>query len=131
MPFKSVMLSYHLILYCPLLLLSSNLSPHIRVFSNESALHIRWPKYCSFSFNISPSNEGLPIRIDFLYVWLVWSPCRLRDSQESSSMPQSKSLSSLALSLLHGPTLTSVHDYWKNHSFDYMDLCWQSNISAF
>ena len=53
------------------------------------------------------------------------------DSQESSPTPQFKSINSLALSLLNGPTLTSIHDYWKNHSFDYTDLCWQSDVSAF
>ena len=55
----------------------------------------------------------------------------VQGTQESSPVPQFESISSLALSLLYGPTLTSVHDYWKNHSFDYMDLCWQSDISAF
>ena len=57
-------------------------------------------------------------RIDFLYDWLVWSPCCPRDSQESSPAPQFESINSLVLSLLYGPTLTSIHDYWKNHSFD-------------
>ena len=57
-------------------------------------------------------------RVDFLYSWLVWSPCSSRDSQESSPAPQFKSFNSLVLSLLYGPTLTSVHDYWKNHSLD-------------
>ena len=56
---------------------------------------------------------------------MVGSPCCPRDSQEFSPAPQFESISSLALSLLYGPTLTSMHDYWKNHSFDYMDLCWQ------
>ena len=60
-------------------------------------------------------------RIDFLYNWLVWSCCP-RESQVSSPAPQFESISSSVLSLLYGPTLTSVHDYWKNHSFDYMDL---------
>ena len=69
-------------------------------------------------------------RVDFLQEWLVWS-CSLRDSQESSLAPQFKSINSSVLSLLDGLTLTSVHDYWKNHSFGYMDLCWQSNVSAF
>ena len=64
-------------------------------------------------------------RVDFLYDWLVWSPCSARDSQESSLASQFKSIKSLVLSLLYGPTLTLVHDYWKDHSFDYMDLCWQ------
>ena len=62
---------------------------------------------------------------------LVGSPCSLRDSQESSPTPQFKSINSLVLSFLHSPTLTSIHDYWKNHSLDSMDLCWQSNVSAF
>ena len=57
-------------------------------------------------------------RVDFLYHWLVFSPCCSRDSQESSPAPQFKSTSSSALSLLYGPTLTSIHDYWKYHSFD-------------
>ena len=61
-------------------------------------------------------------RVDFLLDWLVWSPYYPRDSQESSPAPQLESINSLALSLLFGPTLTSVHNYWKNHSFDYMDL---------
>ena len=69
-------------------------------------------------------------RTDFLQDWLVWSPCSPRDYQESSPTPHFKSINPLALSLLYGPTLTSTHDYWKNHSFDYMDLVWQSNVSV-
>ena len=69
-------------------------------------------------------------RTDFLCDWLVWSPCSLGDSQESSPTPQYKSICSSTLSLLYGPTITSVHDYWKNHSFDCMDFCQQSNVSA-
>ena len=57
-------------------------------------------------------------RTDFLYNWLVWSPCSPRDSQESSPTPQFKSINSSALSFHYSPTLTSIHDYWKNHSFD-------------
>ena len=57
-------------------------------------------------------------RIDFLYYWLVWSLCNLRDSQESSPTPQFKSISSSVLSFLCSPTLTSIHDYWENYSFD-------------
>ena len=88
--------------------------PSIRVFSNESALLIRWPKYWSFSFNISPSKEypGL------IWVGLVGSPCSPRDSQESSPTPQFKSINSSVLRLLHSPTLTSIHDQGKNHSLD-------------
>ena len=70
-------------------------------------------------------------RVDFLYYWLVGSPCSPRDSQESSPTPQFESISYLVLSLLYGPTLTSVHDCWKNHSFGYTDLCWHSDVSAF
>ena len=78
----------------------------IRVFSNESTLRMRWPKYWSFSFSIIPSKEP---RADLLQNGLVWSPCSPRDSQESSPTPQFKSINSSALSLLHSPTLTSIH----------------------
>ena len=107
------MLSNHLILCRPLLLMPS-IFPSIRVFSNESALCIRWPKYWSFSFKISPTNEH-PGLISFGTDWLdlLANP---RDSQESFPTPQSKSINSLALSLLHGPTLTFMHHYWKNHN---------------
>ena len=87
----SVMPSNHLILCRPLLLLPS-IFPSIRILSNESALHIRWPKYWSFSLSLSPSNEysGLiSFRMDWLDL-LVGSPCSPRDSQESSPTPQFK-----------------------------------------
>ena len=90
---------------------------------------IRWPKSWSFSFSISPSNEysGLiSFRID-----LVWSPGSPRESQESSAAPQFESIGSSALGLLYGPTLTTLHVCPKNHSFDYMELCWQNDVSAF
>ena len=67
---------------------------------------------------------------DFLEDWLVWSPFGPRGSQESSPTPQFKSISSSVLSFLYSPTLTSIHDSWKKHSFDYTDLCWLSNISV-
>ena len=70
-------------------------------------------------------------RTDFLLDWLVWSPCCPKDFQDSSLAPQFESISSLALSLFYGPALVSIHDYWKNHSFDYTDLCCQSHVSAF
>ena len=90
------------------------------VLSNESVLHIRWTKYWSFSFNISPSNEysGLTFFMDKF----VWSTCRARGSQESSLTPRFKSIASAVLSFFYGPTLTSIHDYWKKHSFDYTDF---------
>ena len=104
-----------------------NFSQHQGLF-NESLLRIRQPKYWSFSFSISPSNEYSGL-ISFRIDWLV--PCSPRDSQESSPTPQFKSISSSALSFLYSPTFTSIHDYWKNHSFDQTDICWQSNVSAF
>ena len=118
-----VMLSNHLILCHPLLHLPS-VFPSIKVFSNELALHIRWPNYWGFSFSISPSNEYSGL-ISFKI------PCSPRDSQESSPTPQFKSVNSLALSLLYGPTLTSVHDYWTIHNLYYTDLHQQSEKSSF
>ena len=85
MSIESVMPSNYFILCHPLLLLPS-VFPNIRVFSNESVLRIRWPKYWSFSFSINPSNEYF--RTDFLSDGLVGSPCSPRDSQESSPTPQ-------------------------------------------
>ena len=70
------------------------------------------------------------LRVDLLCNRLVCSPCCPRESQESSPEPQFKSISSSALSLLYGPTLTSVHDYWKDYSFDNTDLCQQTDVSA-
>ena len=87
--------------------------PSIRVFSNESALRIRWPKYWSFSFSISPANEHpglISFRMDCLDLFA-------RDSQESFPTPQIKTINSSALRVLYSPTLTYIHD-WKNHSFD-------------
>ena len=123
MSIESVTPSSHLILCRPLILLPSTF-PSIRVFSNESALHIRWPKYWSFS-NI-PSNEYSGL-ISFRMDWFDL-PCSPRGSQESSLVPQLESVNFLALSLLYGPTLTSIHDCWKNHSLDNMDLCRQSDV---
>ena len=93
----------HLILCRPLLLLPS-IFPRLRVFSNVSAPRIRWPKYWSFSFSLSSSNEYSRL-ISFMID--VGSPCSPRDSQESSPTPQFKSINSLVLSFLYGPTLTS------------------------
>ena len=70
-------------------------------------------------------------RTDFLLDWLVGSPCSPRDSQDSSPTPQFKSISSWVLSFLYSPALIYIHEYWKNHSFGQIDLCWQSNVSAF
>ena len=124
---ESVMPSSHLILCRPFLLLLP-ISPSIRVFSNESTLHMRWPKDRSFSFSISPSNE-YPGLISFRMDWL--DLLAVQGTLKSLLQHQFKSINSSALSFLHSPTLTSIHDHWKNHSLDQMDLCWQSNVSAF
>ena len=110
MSIKSVMPSDHLIFCHPLLLPS--IFPTIRVFSNKSAPCIRWPKYWSFSFSISPSNEYSGL-ISFRIDWFDFLAL-----QESSPTPQFKSINSLALSFIYSATLSSIHSYWKNHSFD-------------
>ena len=116
MSIESVMPSNHLILCRPLLLLSS-IFPSIRVFSSELALDIRWPKFWSFSFSISPSNEYSGL-ISFRIDWSDLFAVQGTDSQASSPTPQFKSINSSALSFLYSPTLTSIHDYWKNHKFE-------------
>ena len=108
-----VMPSNHLILCRPLLLLPS-IFPSIKVFSNESLLHIRWSGYWSFSFSISPSNEYsalISFRMDWLDLLAVQGTLK-------SLLQQFRSINSSVLSFLNGPTPTSVHKYWKNHSFD-------------
>ena len=109
MSIESVMPSNHLILCLPLRL-SSSVFPSIRIFSNEWALHIRWPKYWN-----SPLSSALLINIQGLFPLGLTGPipCCSRDSQKSSPAPQFKSINSLVFSLLYGPTLTSIHDCWK------------------
>ena len=124
---KSAMPSNHLILCCPLLLLPL-IFPSIRVFSSESALGIRWPNYWSFS--ISPSNEESGL-ISFRIDWFdLLAACLTK--LVCSPAPKFESINSTVLSFLSGPALTSVHDFWKNHSCDFtVDLCQQSGVSAF
>ena len=113
MSIELMMPSNHLIL-CPPFLLPPSIFPSIRVFANESVLHIRWPKYCSFIFTsvlAMNSQDWFPLGL----VGSLYSP---RSSQESSPTSQFKSINSLVLSILYSATLTSIHDYWKNHSFD-------------
>ena len=110
---KLVMPSNHLIL-CHCLFLLSSIFPNISVFSKDSVLQIRWPKYYSFSFSISPSNEysGLiSFRMDWLALLAVQGTLK-------SLLQLHKSISSSSLSFLYSPTLTSIHDYCKNQSFD-------------
>ena len=114
MSIESVMPSIHLVL-CHPFLLPPSIFPGIRVFSNESVLHIRWPKYWSFSFSISPSNEYSGL-ISFMMDWL--DLLSVQGTLKSLLQHQFESINSLALSFIYSPTLTSMHDYWKNHSFD-------------
>ena len=115
--------SSHLILFHPLLLLPL-IPPSIRVFSSESTILMRWPKYWSFSFSISPSKEhpGLIFRMDCLDLPAVQGTLKSLHQHHSSkhqffgTQPSS-------------PTVTSIHDHWKNQSLNQMDLCWQSNVS--
>ena len=119
MSIESVMPSNHLILCRPLLLLPS-IFPSIKV--NQFFIS------GGFSFSISPSNEYsvlISFRMDWLDLLAVQGTL-----QESSPTPQFKSINSSVLSLLHSPTVISIHDHWKNHSLDQMNLCWQSNVSG-
>ena len=121
MSIEAVMPSSHLILCRPLLLLTP-IPPSIRVFSNESTLRMRWPEYWSFSFRISPSNEysGLnSFRIDWFDLLAVQRI--LKSLQHHSSKA----------SILWHSAFFIVQLSHPYHSFDYMDLCWQSNVSAF
>ena len=112
---RSVMPSSHLILCHPLLLLLPIL-PSIRVFSNESTLHMRWPKYWSFSFSMIPSKE-FPGLISFRMDWLDF--LAVQGTLKSLLQHHSSKASILQhSSLLHSPTLTSIHDHRKNHSLD-------------
>ena len=114
MSIESVMSSSHLILCHPLLLLPP-IPPSIRVFSNESALHIRWPNYWSFSFNISPSNEH-PGLISFKIDWL--DLLAVQGTLNSLLQHHSSKASVFSYSALLIVQLSSIYDYWKNHSLD-------------
>ena len=115
MSIELVMPSNHLIL-CHSFFLLSSIFPSIRVFSNESVLCIRWQKYSSFSFSVSPSNEYSGL-ISFRMNWfdLLAVQGTLKSLLQHHS---SKSINSSTLSFLYGPTLPSIHNYWKNHKFD-------------
>ena len=127
---------------CPLL--SPLLLPSIflsRVFSKGSTLHIRWPKYLNRSIwfqytdikGSSASASVLPMNIQDWFTLGLTGLVSLQSKGLSKVFSDTtvQKLHQSMLSLLYGPTLTSIHDYWKNHSFDYTDICWQSNVSAF
>jgi len=123
MSIELAMPSNHLILCHSLLLLPSIFSS-IRGFSNELALHMRSPKYWSFSISINPSNEYLGLisfKIDLFDLLAIQGTLK--------TLLQHHSL--MASILLYDSTLTSIHDYWKDHSLDYMDLCWQTDVFNF
>ena len=127
MPSELVMPSSHLILCRPLLHLPP-IPASIRVFSNESTLHMRWPKYWSFSFSISPSNEH-PGLLSFRMDWL--------DLLQSKGLSRIFSNATIQKHQFFGTQLSSqsnshTHTWLlKNHSLDQTDLCWQNNVSAF
>ena len=117
---ESVMPLNHLILCRPLLLLPL-IFPSIRVSSSESALLIRWPKYWSFNFSTSPCNEYsvlISCRMDWFDLLAVQGALKSLLQYQSPAF------------FIDQPS-TSVYDYWKNHSFDYTDLCRQSDVFAF
>ena len=121
---ESVILSNHLILCCPLILLSS-VFPNIRVFYNESVLPIRGLKYWSFSISPSKEYSGLiSSRIDWFDLLTV------QKTFKSLLQHHYSKASVLWHSAFFMVQLTSIHDYWNNHRFDYTDLCWQSDFSS-
>ena len=127
MSIQSVMPSNHLILCCPFLLPPTIFS-RIRVFSNESVLRLRWPKYWNFSFNISPSNEysGLiSFRMDRFDLLAVQGTLKSLLQHHSSKASILRHSAFFMIQLSH-------HTWWlENHIFDYMDLCQQSAVFAF
>ena len=113
MSIESVMPSNHFILCHPLLLLPS-IFPRMRVQGVNSSHQMAKVS----ELQLQHQSCQWIFRTDFLSDWLVWPPCSSRDSQESPLTPQFKSINSSVLNFLYGPTFTSIHDYWKNHSFD-------------
>ena len=124
------MLDYTIKIFHPLSLPSPpalNLSQHQCLFQWVGSSH---QVAKGLELQLQQKSVQQIFRVDFFYNWLVSSPCCPRDSQASPA-PQFKSINFLALRLLYGPTLTSVHDYWKKHGFDYTDLFWQREVYAF
>ena len=128
MSIKSEMPSNHLIIYRPFLFPPSVI-PSIfpRVFSSKLVHCISWPKFWSFTFNISPFNEHSGL-ISFRTAWLDLLAVQ---GTLKSLFQQFNSINSSELRFIYSPALTSIHDYWKNHSFDCTDIYWQINVSAF
>ena len=119
---------------------STNLSSAIPFFSCTQSFQVSRSFSVSLLFSLYGKSLEFQLQyqsfqwiftVDSLYDWLICSPCCPRNSQQSSPLPEFKSINSSALSLLYGPTLTFIHEYWKSHSFDYLDLCQQSDVSSF
>ena len=115
--------------------ISSSVAPFsscLQFFPASGSFPMSW-LFTSSGQSIGASESVLPMNIQgwFLLNWLAWYPCCPRDSQESSPASQFQGIKNSVLSLFYCSGLTSVHDYWKNHIFDYMDLFWQSDVSAF
>ena len=127
MSIELVMLSSHFILCHPLLFWPL-IFPSIRIFSNESSLHIRWPKYWSFSFSISPSSEYSRLILLGLTGLSSLQPKGLSRAFSSTTIQRHQFFSIQPYLWSNSPT---THYNWKNHSFDYTDLCQQSDVSAF
>jgi len=125
---QSVIPSNHLILCRPLPLLPP-VFPRIRVFSSELTLRISWPKY----IGASALASILPMNIQGWFLLGLTGLISSLSKGFSSIFSRTKveSITFLVLSLLYGPSFTSLHDYWKNHSFELTDLCWQNDVSAF
>ena len=115
--------------FCLLSFPASGSFPMSQVFYNESVLRIRWPKYWCFNFSTNPFSEysGL-ISITINWVDLLAAQGTPKGLYQHHGL-KSSILGNSAL--FYGPALTSIHDYWKNHSLDYMDLCQKNNVSAF
>ena len=126
MPFNHLILRH-------LLLLPPSIFPNIRVFSSNSVLCIRWPKYWSFSFSISPCNEYLGL-ISFRIDWfdLLAAQGTFKSFlQHQNSKASTLWCSAFFIVQLSHPYMTIIHTkLWKNHNFDKRDLFWQSNVSA-
>ena len=133
MSIESVISSIHLIPCCPLLLLPS-IFPGIRVFSNESVLSSGGQNIgASASASVLPMNiqDWFPLEWTSLISLQFKGLSRVFSNTTVLGYSQLKIINSSVLSFLCGPTLTSIHDHWKNHTFNYMNLCWQSYVSAF
>jgi len=114
----------------------SSLIPFSRLLSFPASESFQMSQFFTSrgqSIGVSASASVLPMNIQdwFPLGWTSWISLQSKDSQESSPTPQFKSIISSALSFLYSPTLTSIHEYWENHSLDEIYFCWQSDVSAF